>query len=114
MEKNRDELNKKYKADKNLFGKFKEEFEVSENDLKELIEAGEKEGVKLDSIQYGKSKNLIKKQIKANIARDMWESGEYFQIMNTENDIYMKALEVLSSKKNYEAALLRKKDANKK
>jgi hypothetical protein len=34
--------------------------------------------------------------------------------MNTENDIYMKALEVLSSKKNYEAALLRKKDANKK
>lgn len=114
MEKNRDELNKKYKADKNLFGKFKEEFEVSENDLKELIEAGEKEGVKLDSIQYGKSKNLIKKQIKANIARDMWESGEYYQIMNTENDIYMKALEVLSSKKNYEAALLRKKDANKK
>ena len=114
MEKNRDELNKKYKADKNLFGKFKEEFEVSENDLKELIEAGEKEGVKLDSIQYGKSKNLIKKQIKANIARDMWESGEYFHIMNTENDIYMKALEVLSSKKNYEAALLRKKDANKK
>jgi carboxyl-terminal processing protease len=114
MEKNREELNKKYKADKNLFGKFKEEFEVSENDLKELIEAGEKEGVKLDSIQYGKSKNLIKKQIKANIARDMWESGEYFQIMNTENDIYMKALEVLSSKKNYEAALLRKKDANKK
>jgi carboxyl-terminal processing protease len=114
MEKNRDELNKKYKADKNLFGKFKEEFEVSENDLKELIEAGEKEGVKLDSIQYGKSKNLIKKQIKANIARDMWESGEYYQIMNTENDIYMKAIEVLSSKKNYEAALLRKKDANKK
>jgi len=114
MEKNRDELNKKYKADKNLFGKFKEEFEVSENDLKELIEAGEKEGVKLDSIQYGKSKNLIKKQIKANIARDMWESGEYFQIMNTENDIYMKALEVLSSKKNYEAALLRKKEGNKK
>lgn len=114
MEKNRDELNKKYKADKNLFGKFKEEFEVSENDLKELIEAGEKEGVKLDSIQYGKSKNLIKKQIKANIARDMWESGEYYQIMNTENDIYMKALEVLSSKKNYEAALLRKKEGLKK
>jgi carboxyl-terminal processing protease len=64
MEKNRDELNKKYKADKNLFGKFKEEFEVSENDLKELIEAGEKEGVKLDSIQYGKSKNLIKNRLR--------------------------------------------------
>lgn len=114
MEKNRDELNKKYKSDKNLFEKFKEEFEVSESDLNELVEAGEKEGVKLDSIQYGKSKNLIKKQIKANIARDMWESGEYYQIMNTENDIYMKAIEVLSSKKNYEAALLRKKEGMKK
>lgn len=114
MEKNRDELNKKFKSDKNLFEKFKEEFEVSESDLKELVEAGEKEGVKLDSIQYGKSKNLIKKQIKANIARDMWESGEYYQIMNTENDIYMKAIEVLSSKKNYEAALLRKKEGMKK
>ena len=51
----------------------------------------------------------MKKQIKANIARDIWTSNEYFQIMNTENDIYNKALEILSSDKSYEDALHKKK-----
>lgn len=118
MEKNRKTLNKKYPNSSDLteakkrasFELFKKEFDITESDLKELIEAGEKEKIELDSVQYEKSKNLIKKQVKANIARDLWGSGEYFQIMNTENDIYMKAVEILSSKKKYENALLRKKD----
>ncbi len=40
---------------------------------------------------------LIKTQLKALIARDLWDMNEYFQVMNTTNESIQKALEILNS-----------------
>ena len=58
---------------------------------------GEKEGVKFNEEQYQKSLPLIKTQLKALIARDLWDMNEYFRVMNTTNESVQKALEILNS-----------------
>ena len=57
-----------------------------------MVKEGEKEGVKLDSAQLAISKDLIKLQIKAMLARDIWDTSEYYKIMNVENPIYNKGV----------------------
>lgn len=85
-------------------------FVLQDAELQELVANGTKEKVEFDTLQFNQSKELIKKQVKANIARDLWSSNEYYQIMNTENDIYNKAVDLLSSKTKYDNALHRKRE----
>ena len=40
---------------------------------------------------------MIKMQLKALIARDLWDMTEYFQISNEENDIVRKAIDILGT-----------------
>ncbi len=112
LENNRKTLEAKYptqnvdaKTKDASFQKFLAEFNITDSDIDRLVELGEKEKVELDKEQLEKSKSLIKKQVKANIARDIWSSNEYFQIMNTENDIYLKALQILSTEKDFKETL---------
>ncbi|NCC10804.1 MAG: S41 family peptidase [Bacteroidia bacterium] len=91
IESHRNELTQQYKK----FEQFKTLFEVNETMLKALREMGEKEGVTFDEAQYQKSVPLIKTQLKALLARDLWDMGEYFQIMNTTNASIVKALDLL-------------------
>ena len=116
LENNRNSLNTLYptqnvsdKEKKSSFEKFNESFQISDADIEQLVEAGEKEKVERNQEQLDASMNLIKKQIKANIARDLWTNNEYFQIMNTENDIFNKAVQVLSTQSSYKNALHRKR-----
>ena len=76
---------------------FDEKFVVDDDMLATLKEIGEKEGVKFNEEQYQKSLPLIKTQLKALIARDLWDMNEYFRIMNTTNESIQKALEILNS-----------------
>ena len=39
----------------------------------------------------------LRTQLKALVARDLWDMNEYFQVMNETNDIVKKAIEVLAS-----------------
>ncbi len=117
LEKNRKDLEALYPTQKLSDEKKKESFEkynntffLTDEDLYDIVKNGEKENVKFDTLQFNQSKNLIRKQVKANIARDIWSSNEYYQIMNTENDIYTKAVELLLSKTSYDNALHRKRE----
>jgi carboxyl-terminal processing protease len=38
---------------------------------------------------------MLRQQVKALIARDLWDMSEYFAIINEENHIVKKALDVL-------------------
>ena len=53
--------------------------------------------MKFNEEQYQKSLPLIKTQLKALIARDLWDMNEYFRVMNTTNESVQKALEILNS-----------------
>ena len=93
IEEHRKELANKYKK----FESFNEKFVIDDNMLATLREMGEKEGVKFNEEQYQKALPLIKTQLKALIARDLWDMTEYFRVMNTTNESVQKALEILNS-----------------
>lgn len=88
----RTEWKKKYLT----FERFNKRFEITDEMLKELVALGEKLGAKYDEEQYQTALPLIKIQLKALIARDLWDMNEYFQVINTINDSVKKALEHLN------------------
>jgi carboxyl-terminal processing protease len=47
----------------------------------------------------------MKKQIKALVARDLFSTSHYFQVMNAEDETIKKALEVITQKHAYENLL---------
>ena len=127
IDKNRAELKKKYPT----FEKFKAGYNVPDELFNQLIVLGEKEIAKIDSIQFEKSKQLVSKletktttekekidlaqseaskpliklQLKALIARDLWEMNEFYQIMDADNESLLKAIEILQTPGKYEEIL---------
>ena len=77
------------------YAKFSQNFEPDETMMQQLIAEGEKAGVKYDEEQYRKSEPLIKLQLKALIARDLWDMNEYYHTINVVNESVNKALELL-------------------
>ncbi len=98
IDKNRADLKKKYSG----FEKFKKSFEISDELLDKLKQLAEKDKIVVDSTQFETSKNLIKLQLKALVARDLWEVNEYYQIIDSENESLLKAIEILKTKGAYE------------
>lgn len=111
LDKNRSALEKKYNTNGNDkkkeagFALFKQMFQLTDADLKEVTDAGEKEKVEFNEEQFTQSKPLIKKQLKAMIARDLWNTSEYYQIMNDENPIFLKGVEALRDKELYKKGM---------
>lgn len=100
IENNRKALLDKYKT----FEKFNEKFEIDDRILNFLREAADKEKIEFNEEQYNKALPLIKAQLKALIARDLWDMNEYFQVMNATNKSVERALEILNDKE-YEKIL---------
>ena len=92
IEHHRQELQKKYKN----FEAFDKDFEIDEAFLTDLRTLADKEKVKFDEAQYQRALPLIKTQLKALIARDLWDMNEYFQVMNATNQSVQQALKVLN------------------
>jgi len=131
VDKNRAELKKKYPT----FEKYKKEFEPDDTFLNALITAADKEKEKekekgsttklskdsattqvtpnkenidkenVEKKEFEKSKPLIKLQLKALIARDLWEINEYYQIMDADNESLVKAIEILQTPGAFEKIL---------
>lgn len=93
IENHRNELKNKYKT----FAKFNNKFTITDDILNSMKELAEKEKIPFNEKQYQTSLPLIKTQLKALIARDLWDMNEYFQVINTENESVGRALEILNS-----------------
>jgi C-terminal peptidase (prc) len=91
LDNNRESIKKAYTK----FDTFKNMFHITEDILAELISTAEKEDIVFDEEQYNKSKPLIALQLKALIARDLFEMSEYYQIINDENESYQRALQLI-------------------
>lgn len=74
---------------------FAKGFYIDENFTKEFIAYAEKKNVKYDDKAFKTSEKLIKTQLKALIARDLWSTTAYYYIINDINNFYTKALESL-------------------
>lgn len=93
IENHRQSLKAKYKK----FESFNEKFEIDNEVLAMMREMADKEKIAFDEKQYERSLPLIKTQLKALIARDVWDMNEYFQVMNQSNKSVERALEILNS-----------------
>ena len=106
IDKNRKELTATYK---NNVTRFLDDFTINDKLLKELISFAEKDKVEYNEEQFKKSEPLIKEQLKALIARDLFDMTAYYRVMNQFNDSYSKALEIINDPQKYNTLLKIKK-----
>ena len=89
---NRKSLKKRYTS----FEDFNANYEVPQSFVDSVIANGEASDVKpKDDEELATTLPYLRTQLKALVARDLWDMNEYFQVMNETNDIILKALEVL-------------------
>ena len=93
MDKNRKQLQQQYPT----FEEFKKKFEVPQSFIDAILAEGEKLNVKAkDEDELNRTLPPLRIQLKALIARDLWDMSEYFSIVNEDSEIVKKALELLS------------------
>ena len=93
VDQHRKQLQKQYPT----FAKFVREFDVPQQLVDAVIHSGEKEKVKpKDKEELQTTLPAVKNQLKALVARDLWDMNEYFQIINETNDIVLKAVELMN------------------
>lgn len=96
MDKHRKELKKKYPS----FAEFNKKYQVPQELIDEIVAEGEKQKVKAkDQKELKTSLASINIQLKALVARDLWDMSEYFHIMNQNNHVVQKALVLLGKGK---------------
>ena len=78
------------------FADFKQNYEVPKSLLDTIISEGEKQNIKPhDETELQKTLPYLRIQLKALIARDLWDMSEYFSVFNEQNEMVKKALEIL-------------------
>jgi carboxyl-terminal processing protease len=92
VDKNRKTLKKQYPD----FSKFKEQYEIPQSLIDTIVSEGEKQNIKpKDDAEMQKTLPYLKLQMKALIARDLWDMNEYFSVFNEDSEAVKKALELL-------------------
>ncbi len=90
VDNNRKQLKRRYPD----FQSFLNGFEVPHALIDEIVAEGKKQKVEpKDEAEMKQTLPYLRTQLKALIARDLWDMSEYFQIINIQNPILQKALE---------------------
>ena len=95
--KHRDEI----KAQYGDFESFNEKFTVSQSLIDELKKVAKESKVEWDDGQFKHSEKFLLLQVKALIARNVWETQHYYQVMAKEDAGIRKALEIIGNDKEY-------------
>ncbi|MBR6981498.1 MAG: S41 family peptidase [Prevotella sp.] len=92
IDNNRKALKKKY----NTFEEFDGNFEVPQSLLDDIFKKGAEDNIKpKDDEELARTIPYLRTQLKALIARDLWDMNEYFHVFNETNDIVLKGIEIL-------------------
>ena len=85
-------LKKKYST----FATFNKNFEVPNSLIDSLIEEGRKQKITpKDDTELQQALPSLRLQLKALIARDLWDMSEYYQVMNENNHTVQRAISLL-------------------
>ena len=89
---NRKQLKKQFAT----FNDFNAHFEVPQSLIDDVVQAAEKDKIKpKDQQELQATLPQLRRQLKALIARDLWDMSEYFQVINETNPIVVKAVGLL-------------------
>ena len=99
--KHRDEI----KAQYGVFDNFNKDFVVGKDLIDGLKDAAKEAKVEWNDEQFAHSEIFLLMQMKALIARNVWETQQYYQVMSTVDPGIQKALDVLNHEKEYKRIL---------
>ena len=92
VDQNRKQLQRDYKT----FADYRQRFEVPQSVIDGIMAEAEKQNIKpKDDEELQRTLPYLRLQLKALIARDLWEMNEYFTIMGETNDVLQRALQLL-------------------
>ena len=92
VDQHRKQLRRQYKT----FADFRQRFEVPQEVIDGIFSKGEKENIRpKDDAEREHTLPYLRQQLKALIARDLWDMSEYYAIMNEYNDAMQRALQLL-------------------
>lgn len=92
MDNNRQTLKSRYKS----FDYFVRRYKVPNNLMDEIVNEAKRQKIEpKDEEELKNSIIYMELQLKALVARDLWDMNEYFRVWNEQNDIVKKALEVM-------------------
>ena len=89
---NRKQLKKQFAS----FGDFNARYEVPQSLVDDVLQTAEKDKIKpKDDNELQTTLPQLRRQLKALVARDLWDMSEYFQVINETNPIVEKAVELM-------------------
>ena len=77
------------------YNRFKQEFTVPQDMMDMLVAKAKEEKIEYTDSAFQATLPLLRLQMKALVARDLWDMSEYYELMNPTNEIYKKGLEAL-------------------
>ena len=80
---------------------YEKNYVVRKDILDKLLGLAEEEKIEMNEVEFEQSKSLISLQIKALIAQNLYETSDYYKIMNNESPVFLKGLELINSEKEY-------------
>lgn len=100
----RQQENKSFEAEdlRSGFERFKQEFVVPQDMIDILMKKTEEAKIEYTDSDLQATLPLVKTQLKALIARDLWSISEYFELINPMNEIYKQGLRALKDEKIFE------------
>ncbi len=101
LDRNRSALLKSYP----VFPKFLDNFDPGQEMIEAIIALGEKDGIPRDQESIDYTLPMIKKEIKAYMARSLYATEDFYQVFNQDDDVIEKALEIINNKGLYQQVL---------
>lgn len=102
LDRNRGEFTQKYPS----FDAFQRDFVVEDQLVDKMIVESDHEGIERDDESVAFARPIIKEQVRALVARDLFGQNEFYQIINEDNDVIKEALKVLKSTSEYKNLLV--------
>lgn len=94
VEQNRPALIEKYPT----IASFKSDFSVDSAMIRDFLAHAEKDSIKFDEKGWKSSELLINTQIKALIARNLWDISAFYEVMAPIDEEFLKAVNILEDK----------------
>lgn len=83
------------------FERFKQDFTVPQDMMDILVAKAKDEKIEYTDSAFQATLPMLRLQLKAFVARDLWDMSEYYEIMNPTNEIYEQGLKALKNEEQF-------------
>ena len=88
------------------FEAFNKNFDVSQEMIDDIVARGEKEDIEKNEEDLNFTKDYLKKEVKALIARDVYNRQDFYRVYYADDKAILKALDVLHNQNEYDEMLV--------